>query len=283
MNKETKRKVISLLIGSALVAVLKALVLEKYFFEIKNFTIGNKESNKKVKLLLLTDLHFKNRLDLSYHKLANTINAIDPDLILIAGDIVDEDGKYMPARRFFSMLHPSIPKVGILGNHDHKSRVSIATFKKLFEKNNGTLLMNESKEFRLAGTKFMISGVDDFIEGIPSFEEAVKNVGREKNHLLLIHSPLQQEGIIREIEQLNGVRREDDQLNIQYIFAGHNHGGQCNIFGFTPIRPKHAGNYLKGWYNIQSPFLYLSRGFGTSTLPFRFGSRSEVTVFHYGV
>lgn len=283
MTKNSRRKLIISLATGIAVAMLDALFLEKYFFEIKKFYIGKKGSSQQVKLLFLTDLHFKKFLDPSYRKLARKINEIAPDLILISGDVIDEDGIYVTAKKFFNMVELSILKVAILGNHDHKNRVRFETYSKLYAENNCELLLNESKGFTFHGNRIVITGVDDFINGIPSFSKAVKNVGREENHLLLIHSPLQQEVILKEVTEINKLRAEDAKLTIQYIFAGHNHGGQLCIVGFAPILPKMSGKYLKGWYNKTPPYLYLSRGFGTSTLPFRFGARSEVTLFYLGV
>ena len=263
--------------------LLYALLYEKYFFEIKTFCIGKKSSPLKIKILFLTDLHFKKFLDPSYRKLARKINELKPDLILFGGDVIDEHGTYAPARQFFALVNTSIPKLAIMGNHDHKNRVRLDTYKRLYKQNNCTLLVNESKQVTVRGKKLVVTGVDDFIEGNPSFAGAVENIGKEENHILLIHSPLQQEGILQELKEINGLRGEDNQLNIQYIFAGHNHGGQVCLFGFAPKLPEFAGNYLKGWYNARPPYLYLSKGFGTSTLPFRFGARSEATLFLLGV
>jgi predicted MPP superfamily phosphohydrolase len=283
MNRKLKRKLIIASVTGGVIGLLYALFFEKYFFEINIFEIGKKGSDRKIKLLFLTDLHFKKFLDPSYKKLARKINSIRPDVILISGDVIDEDGIYDPAREFFSLVDQSIPKVGIMGNHDHKNRVKMKTYRKLYEQNNGRLLLNESISFNFRGERLMVTGIDDFIEGHPSFINAVKNVGREENHLLLIHSPLQQETLLKELQEVNRGRAEEARLNIQYIFAGHNHGGQVCIFGFAPILPKQAGNYFKGWYNQHPPYLYLSKGFGTSTLPLRFGARSEITVFDLGV
>jgi predicted MPP superfamily phosphohydrolase len=283
MKIMTNRNLIITAITGIAISLLNALVLEKYFFEIKTYQIGKKGAKQNIRLLFLTDLHIKKSLDPSFKRLARKINEINPDLILISGDVIDQGGMYAPAKEFFSRILYSIPKVAIMGNHDHKNRVKLSTYQKLFDHNNGQLLLNESKVFSFAGKRLMITGVDDFINGTPSFSKAIEDVGREENHVLLIHSPLQQETILKEMKQINLTRPEENKLNIQYIFAGHNHGGQLCIFGFAPIQPKMSGNYLKGWYNQKPPYLYLSRGFGTTTLPFRFGARSEVTIFHLGV
>jgi len=273
----------SSLAAGTLFFLAKSLFLDKYFFEVKRFKIGNQNSSKQVRMLLLTDLHFEKRLAPFYRRLARTINAIHPDLILVCGDTIDEDGQPAPARMFFSLINQSIPKIAIRGNHDHKNDVSLGALKKIYEQNNGTVLVNETKELTLHNTLLTITGVDDFIEGEGRFADAVRTIGFREHHFLLIHSPLQQEQVLDELRQINQGRDAATQLNIQYIFAGHNHGGQVRLGPIVPVLPERSGNYINGWYNQTKPFLYVSRGFGTSQLPFRFGARSEVTVFDYGV
>src|SRR5436853_4827739 len=104
MNSKTKKKLIAAAIAGVAIAIVEALFLEKYFFEIKTFHIGKKGSSQVMKLLFLTDLHFKKFLDPSYKKLARKINELNPDLILISGDTIDEDGRYAPAKEFFRLL-----------------------------------------------------------------------------------------------------------------------------------------------------------------------------------
>jgi predicted MPP superfamily phosphohydrolase len=72
-------------------------------------------------------------------------------------------------------------------------------------------------------------------------------------------------------------------LSIDYVFSGHSHGGQLNIFGYIPNLPPGVGNYIKGWYKDKSPELYVSKGIGTSILPIRLGARAEIAVFNYSV
>lgn len=282
MKRWTKWAVGAGVAGSVYV-LLDALILEKYFFDIKEFDIGEKNSNEKIKLLLLSDLHFKQKLGPFYKRLVRKIKDINPDIILITGDLIDQTGVPAPARKFFQLLPHHIPKAAILGNHDHKSEVSLQTLKDIYQKHNGDLLINESKAYAINGHTLMVTGVDDFIEGSAHFEDAVKNVGKEAHHILLVHSPMQQEVIQRKIKNLNANRGEDRQLHIQYIFAGHNHGGQVQLLGWTPVLPEKSGNYISGWYNTEAPYLYLSKGFGTTAVPVRFGARSEVTVFNYYV
>ncbi len=270
----------SLAVG-ALALLADAMFFEKYFFQVKKFDIGNKGSGRKIKLVLLTDLHFRNTLWPYYRRLARKVNQLQPDLIFITGDSLDSSGNTPPMRHFFDLLQQDVQKIAIPGNHDHKADRDLSSLKKVYENHHCDFLVNESKKYSIGGTEIMVTGLDDFIEGESRLAEAVKGVGEEGHHFLLLHSPLQQELVQKNIMKINREREAAEKLNIRYIFAGHNHGGQVRLPGWVPVLPIKSGDYVEGWYNKSRPYLYLSKGFGTSTLPFRFGARSELTVFDY--
>jgi len=281
MNRKVlKWSALGLTAGAGLV-LLDALFLEQYFFRVKKFDIGIRGGRRMRKLLLLTDLHLKQRLSPFHARLVRYINRLQPHLILISGDMLDDDGKALVMEQFLGAMHPHIPKAAILGNHDHRAVVPNETIQCIYQKYNCELLVNRSHAFDLDGVRMMVTGVDDFIEGTHNFTKAVAGVGREAHHLLLVHSPLQQEQAIADMERINAARPEAAKLQISYIFAGHNHGGQVRLLGFAPVLPEMSGNYVNGWYNSEFPLLYVSKGFGTTSKPIRFGARSEVTLFNY--
>jgi predicted MPP superfamily phosphohydrolase len=275
-----------LLLGAVAVGVAAAIAdavwVERYFVKVRRHAIGDlKEGKKKVSLLLLTDLHFRATTQ-RLQNLAYTVNSIQPDLILIAGDILDEHTQEItPLKDFFQLIDKRIPKVAILGNHDHKSIVDLGDYYDAFSEINCHLLVNKTKEFDVRGNTITVTGLDDFIESRGDIVKATEGVGRKKHHFLLLHSPLQQEGVIEQLKKINEGRDERERLNISYIFAGHNHGGQIRLPGLVPYLPKRSGNYVNGWYNNEKPYLYVSKGYGTSLLPARFFARSEITVFDY--
>lgn len=283
MKQKKKRWATGILLAGITLAFLDAILLEKLFFQIKTFDIGNTGSKKKLRLVLLADLHFKKNLWPYYIKLAKTVNQLKPDFIMIAGDTLDRTGRTSPMKKFFTLLDHSIPKVAIAGNHDHKAMRSLSVLRNIYQQHNCTFLLNETKSFTIKNTQLTITGLDDFIEGSGNIKAAVAGIAREEHHFLLIHSPLQQEVAQKEIAEINRLRSNGEQLNISYIFAGHNHGGQVTLLGYAPKLPVKAGNYVSGWYNHKKPHLYVSKGFGTTTVPFRFGARSELTLLNYFV
>lgn len=280
MNRTNKYLVAGAVLAGAL-ALVDALVLEQYFFEVKEFEIGSRQrTSEAIKILHLTDLHL-GKVKKRHKKLAATIHKINPDIIFITGDALDQHGKSDYLNDFLALLPLATPKAAILGNHDHKAEASTEELRNIYQAYNADLLMNESKAYTIKGYQIMVSGLDDFIKGKSDFYKAVRNVGREKHHFTLIHSPLQQEEVLRQMKEINAERTQYERLNISYLFAGHNHGGQVTLLGLAPYMPKKSGDYLKGWYNTEKPYLYVSKGYGTSTVPFRFGARAEITLFYY--
>lgn len=281
MEQKAYKVLGGVLLTASAYLLLDALVLEQYYFQVKEFDIGDgKNKNSKIKAILLTDLHLQ-KLGKSDKKLAKKINSIKPDIIFFAGDSVDKGGKLKVLDHFLKLLDINIQKVSILGNHERLAGLDIDKLKQTYQKYNVDLLINKSKAYYVKDKRIMVTGVDDMVEGCPNFKQAVKDVGREENHVVLIHSPYQQDKIKESLEEINSERQEGEKLNVSYFFAGHNHGGQVNLLGFAPVLPPKAGDYVNGWYNDEKPYLYLSKGFGTSTIPVRFGARSEVTLFNY--
>lgn len=283
MTNNTIRWVAGGLAAVAAGVLLDAYFFEKYFFELKEHDIGGKSASKKIRIVLLADLHFKRFLLPHYHKLAAMVNDLEPDLLLIAGDTLDSTGTVQPMERFFQLLDPHINKVAIPGNNDYRAGASMDKIRAAYEKYDCRFLVNETQVYSIRDERVVVTGLDDRMEGASDVEAAVESIGREAHHILLVHSPLQQETAMAKIKELNQSRDKSERLNVSYIFAGHNHGGQIRLPGYVPVLPPSSGDYVEGWYNDEKPYLYVSRGFGTSSLPFRFCARSEVTLFNYYV
>ncbi len=250
--------------------------------EVTQYAIGRPErGGTPLRLLQLSDLHLRRHLRVRHRRLAETVRRLRPDLILLTGDAVDRRGVALPLDQLLQLLPAEVPKAAILGNHDYKSGVGTEGFRRLYARHNGLLLVNESVTYRFGDTCLVVTGLDDGLRGVPDFARAVRDLGPTDHHLVLIHRPVQQEDVRRQLPGLNAGRPADRQLRVGYLLAGHTHGGQITFFGFAPYLPKLSGKYIKGWFNAQPPLLYVSRGFGASMVPFRYGAPPEITLFHY--
>ncbi|MGK7390037.1 MAG: metallophosphoesterase [Candidatus Cyclobacteriaceae bacterium M2_1C_046] len=283
MNSRIEKIIIFIASIGFLALLIEIFFFEQLFFRIKRYPIRKSKGSKSITILHLTDLHFRNHLTYNYRRLVKVIHRINPSIIFISGDSVDQHGTLEPLEKFLRLLSSKIPKVAVPGNHEYVADIDLDELKEVYESTNCDLLINESKAYNLGGARIMVTGLDDLLEGQEDFKKAVKGVGKEKHHFVLIHSPKHQEKIKQQIKKINAQRPEEKQLNIYAFFAGHNHGGQIKLGNYVPHLPPASGDYVEGWYNKKKPYLYLSKGFGTSVIPIRFWSRAEVTVFDYYV
>lgn len=66
---------------------------------------------------------------------------------------------------------------------------------------------------------------------------------------------------------------------VSLTLSGHTHGGQVNLFGWTPVVPSRFGSrYVYGHHEEGGRNLIVSGGLGCSVAPIRFGSPPEILV-----
>ncbi|MDB5012203.1 MAG: metallophosphoesterase, partial [Daejeonella sp.] len=216
------------------------------------------------------DLHLQSIK--SYHKkLVNKLNKLKPDIIFFTGDICDRKRHLELVDEFLTSIDHSIKKVAILGNWENKCGLNIDKLRTVYKKHNCDLLVNQSRNYIIKNTSIQVTGVDDIVEGKPDFKLAVSNYISSDYHFVLAHCPVQRDVI----------KQQMNSIPVDLVISGHTHGGQINLFGYTPIVPSGSGDYLKGWYKDSIPHLYVSKGIGTTVLPLRFGSRAEIAIFNF--
>jgi len=245
---------------------------EQFFIEIRAFNFKKATpKNHQLKILQLSDLHLK-KVNYQLKKLAEKINDIQPDLIVITGDAVEETARLSVLDEFLQLIDFGIQKVAILGNWEYWGKVDIDLLTKIYQNHHCDLLINQNKQYVIHGEKISSTGVDDFIGNKADFNQSVMHIQDAKFHLVLNHCPAYNDVIIQEAQK--------SDLTIDLILSGHTHGGQINIFGFVLSLPKGSGEYVKGWYKKKDVPMFVSKGIGTSILPVRFGARSEAVVFY---
>src|SRR4051812_3619139 len=103
MQRSMQRKWIKWGLGASIIGMVPVMIesfmLEKYFFETRAFNIGNGNGTGKLKMLLLSDLHLQRRLWPHHIRIARKVNELNPDIIILTGDILDTFGKASTAHR----------------------------------------------------------------------------------------------------------------------------------------------------------------------------------------
>jgi uncharacterized protein len=261
------RVFLSIVLIGGVIGVYQALVplrVERVPVRIANLP----PSLHGTRIALLGDLHVglftrPSRLD----RIFSTTASLQPDLVMIAGDLVDDDPHFVPKLLAGTRtLPPSIPLLAVLGNHEiygnpqaiiaglHGSRIR--------------LLINEGIAFR----ELWIAGVGDRASAqmpatrqyAPDLPKALSGKPANAIALALSHQPT----------IIDDARKHA----VPIALSAHTHGGQ---FGFRPLRWSLAGVFLPyhmGLYDLAPTQLYINTGTGYWLLPFRLGMTPEITL-----
>jgi uncharacterized protein len=192
------------------------------------------------------------------------VDGLRPDLIVITGDIVDVDARFIPlAARHLGALKARHGALCIPGNHDYYTgaRAVLDGMRRA----GVEVLSNRGKIVAPHDGGFALLGVDDLWArnrgGLgPDLEQAISMVPPGLATILLAHQPR-----FAPTAASSGI---DLQL------SGHTHGGQINP-GFRPIDLFFP--YVAGRYDVGPMQLYVNRGFGTAGPPARLFAPPEIT------
>lgn len=217
------------------------------------------------RILHLTDLHIDIAPNVD-EKIIDAIKNLDYDVCLMTGDYRNSEyGSFKGIKKPLSNLMKNIKaKEGVfatLGNHDTYLMVSF------FEEIGVEVLPNKTIDIVRGDKKISITGVDD----VHSYytDQAVLALEQNINNfkIAMVHSP--------EIFDIAA----DNNYNL--YLCGHTHAGQiCLPSGKPLITHLYTGKkFYKGLWKYKQMNGYTSNGCGTSGIPIRINTQSEVTIF----
>ncbi|MBP3887446.1 MAG: metallophosphoesterase [Cellulosilyticum sp.] len=234
---------------------------------------GKLAAGTQVKVVLFNDVHLGEYYSLEdFKKIINKINEQEPDVILFAGDLIDDNKTYKEEEGGIALLSELKAKYGkyaVYGNHDHGGN-GTKRYARMMKQSGFILLKDKNEKITLDnGEQLCIIGIDDIVLSKPKFEEAF--VGTDESHfnLFISHAP----------DVVEYVKKMPIDLQV----SGHSHGGQVRLplIG-APLTVPFGTQYIKGFYKPEEKedmVLYVNSGIGTSKLPYRFLNPPEITVF----
>lgn len=237
---------------------------------IKKITIETPlwQSKMPLKIVQLTDLHIGQGFDgVWLQKVIDKTNKLNPDLILITGDLIDNSPKELgeEMKRLLSLKAKGGVYI-VFGNHEAYHQENL--WREFFKEIGLTVLQNENISLTVNGQKIVLGGIDFGAnyrekEADKFLQKTFNGADEMALRLLLAHHP--------------HVFKKASQYNVFLQLSGHTHGGM--IFPVNLIVKLSNKGFLRGLYKNKESFLYVSDGTGLwGGFPARFGSFNEITL-----
>ena len=218
----------------------------------------------ELKILLVSDIHISETIGNRFiNRLISLSNQVEPDLIFLAGDVLDNSiDPYLKHNigETLAGLTAPLGVYAVLGNHEYYGN-DIPIFIEEMNQINVEVLVDEVFNYN---DLFYIIGRKDYSDQErQDIALLTSNLDKNKPIFLIDHQP-------REFDEVSAAR-------VDLMVSGHTHKGQMfpgNLIT-NAIYENHYGLLTKD--NLHT---IVSSGYGIWGPPFRIGSRSEVVEIY---
>lgn len=224
------------------------------------------------RVVYVADLHVTPRWPIRKRFLA-TLRALDPDYLIIGGDLVWYEGDVNASVELLKQLPARKGAYAVLGDADYQGKIRNCAFchvpgsRALRDDMPITFLRNEAVS--IADDVVLLVGLDADNRAQWA-DTCAAYLPTEKPSLVLSHYP----------EALSVISRRGADL----VLGGDTHGGQIiapRVF-FRWIFNADRAKYLYGWFNEGDTRMFVTRGVGESILPLRLGRPPEIVLLEDG-
>jgi len=220
-----------------------------------------------IELIQISDIHsgpYVDGADLT--GVMDRVTALQPDLIVLTGDYVNrEPAELEPALPALSRLAARGGVWAVLGNHDFWGDGGQVA--RMLEGVGIRMLRNEGTDIEVDGTRFHLAGVDDWKEGEANLPLASKDRTEGMLSILLSHCPQ--------------IVDEAADMGYDLVLSGHTHGMQVRLPVFRHLQRDFMHNrhdHGLSRHGVDGATqLYITRGLGVVTLPWRYKCPPEVS------
>ena len=250
--------------------------LKEVEFRLENLP----ESFDGYRLVQISDIHarsYANRQK-SLLRVVEIINSQNPDLIAFTGDIITLDASELESiKEILKELKAKDGIVAVVGNHDYGIYSDPS-----HKRPSGEILSDVIKEEKTMGWNVLM---DENIK-ISRNQDSIAVVGVQ-NTSPSRHFPSKgnlnkasegTEGVFRILLTHDPMHWEVEILGKDYplTLSGHTHAMQFSLLGWCPSR--YIFKQYRGLYTEGQQHLYVNIGLGETILPFRIGTRPEITL-----
>ena len=274
------KKIICLVLSLLLVSGMLSITLSRTALTVSRYQLTASKLTEPIRIVQLTDLH-NSEFGEGNERLAARVAEQEPDLILVTGDLLNENEERTDiAVTLIRKLAEIAPVYVSFGNHEvgHERRFG-TDLRALYTQAGARVLNDDWLDLTLKDQELRIGGIYGYC--LPSkyresrksesaFLEEFQNT--ERTTLLLCHMPV--------CWIINGSL---DFWDVDVVLSGHIHGGQVRLPGIGGLWAPD-----QGWFPGKSAGLYfsedgeramvLSRGLGNTEKVPRINNIPEVLV-----
>lgn len=227
------------------ILVLAAIVFIALYNDLvmRRYVVKSKKIKSDVKIVLISDVH---SMRFGQNKLIRLTKKVNPNIIILAGDIFDAKRKTKYADEFLEKLPKNISTFYVTGNHEHKNE-RISEYMDILKKYEHIKVLDGTKKFIKSENSICVCGISDPMKRVKddvcyNYKSVIannfSNIGDSYN-ILIAHSPFYVKDYL--------------QGDFDLVLSGHTHGGQVRIpillnglfnrsWGFFP--PYCGGKYI---------------------------------------
>jgi len=236
----------------------ETLVARDYQLSLNNWT------GPRLRMAHLSDFHVDNfKDDVFLDQVIDSVNRLEPEVIFLTGDYVDETDHLQRLTDLVSRLYAPLGIYSCLGNHDFWSdpdaiRKSLEVAGVVFPPAEGvTIKLNKTHDLRIFRSDYPYVKPWSFSSG-----DKLENT----LDIVLSHTP---DHFYKLAE-----------CGADLVFSGHLHGGQWRIPAFGSVISPSIRDRLfdLGHFPYKDTDLFVTAGIGTVWMPFRINCPAEILL-----
>ena len=260
MKKFAKRIFMVLLIAALIIGIVLGIYILSGLdnsLTLREYNFKTDKVSKSIKIAFVSD-HHGSEFGENNCELMDMIKKAEPDVVLLGGDMFDEEKFVDIEKNLLSQLTEKYQVYGVLGNHEHKMEGYTADdLRQIYAGLGVTLLTEDCTVLDINTEKINICGMDVYPEneGFDArIDKALSQADESAYTIMIYHRP----------------DKWDDftDKGIDLMLSGHTHGGQWIVPGvFNGILAPNQGflpKYAGGLYEFEDGMsLIVSRGLAT--------------------